>query len=180
MEEWASAIYALGGAVVGALGAVIAQLVTAKHTERTESARWERERAKEEEQRICEFRKERAKPILEALDRASAVYSVSWGDIDLLTDEIGYHGETIKPGHKEAYEKERASILQERLNKAVEDISTVARIPDAEVRNILYRALWKGITRPEMQKEEHLREIDEAYCKLEAWIFKMANREHGL
>ena len=54
-------------------------------------------------------------------------------------------------------------------------MSSVGRIPDPEIRKVLYRALWKGVTRPdsyevEYQKVEYLKGVDDAYKKLEAWI----------
>jgi hypothetical protein len=94
-----------------------------------------------------------------------------------LNAEIGYYGEKINPEQMETYEKERQKRSQERLDKAVEDISTAARIPDPEVRKALLKALWRGITRPEVDSQEILKVIDEASIKLEAWIFEPVDKK---
>jgi H+/gluconate symporter-like permease len=84
MQDWASGIYVLLGAIVGVLGTMIAQWLNAKHVERIEHTKWEQEEAKEVREAIREFRKERAKPILDALDRASLACSMAWRDIEVL------------------------------------------------------------------------------------------------
>ena len=166
------AFVGLIGAVIGALGAVAGQWISAKHGESVERDRWQQEKAREMRQAIREYRKERAKPILDALDRASGVYSVGWDTLTSIMDEIGYYGEQIKPEQKEEHEKEQNKRLQERLHNLVDDVASVGRIPEPEIRKTLYKALWKGVTRPEVQEGKHLAEIDDAYKELEGWIFK--------
>ncbi len=166
------AFVGLIGAVIGTLGTMAGQWINAKHGERVERDRWQQEKAKEIRQAIREYRKDRAKPILDALDRASGVYSVGWDKLTSIMEAIGYYGEEIKPEQKEAYEKENNKRLQERLWNLANDVASVGRIPEPEIRKTLYKALWKGVTRPEVQESEHLAEIDDAYKELEGWIFK--------
>jgi len=47
MQEWTAGLYALGGAILGALGVIVGQWLNAKYAERTEYARWDQEKAKE-------------------------------------------------------------------------------------------------------------------------------------
>ena len=62
-----SGIWLAIGAVIGALGVIAGQLISAKRGERIEHNRWTQEKAKEVRQAIRENRKERARPIMEAL-----------------------------------------------------------------------------------------------------------------
>lgn len=172
MQEWIPALSALGGAIIGVLGAIGVQWFGARHSERAEQTKWEHEKAAAQTQAIREFRRERARPVLDALDRASGIHWLPWEDLNMLMDETGYSGETIAPEQKEAYEKERTKRLRERFDTVVGDMSSVARIPDDKVRLVLYRALWKGVTRPETEEDvKHMKELDEAYRTLEKWVF---------
>lgn len=172
------AFVGLIGAGIGALGVIAGQMISAKQSEHIEYKRWEQEKLKEVRQVIREYRQERAKPVLDALDRASGVCSLDWGELTILMDEVGYQGEEIKPEEKEAHERERRRLIKENWNKSVDDISTVGRIYDSEVKQALYKALWKGVGRiPEARKDEDVKEIDNAYKKLEAWIVKPPDEE---
>jgi hypothetical protein len=171
------AFIGLIGAVIGALGVIAGQWISARHSERIEYKRWEQEKLKEVRQAMREYRQERARPVLNALDRASGVCSLDWGDLTILMDEIGYQGEEIKPEEQEAYEKEKRKRLKESWNKSVDDISTVGRIYDSEIREALYKALWKGVGRMEARKDEDIKMIDNAYRKLEAWILRPPDKE---
>lgn len=139
---------------------------TSRQSAKVEEQKWKQEELREVRRDIVRFREERAKPIMEALDRATR----SWDAESYfeLADLVGYQGEKID--HKsEEYKKELNERRKKHLNQLIDDISSARIIHDETIRKLVTQVLWQS-TEPEAD-DKYMKRLQDAYLQLEKWIF---------
>lgn len=155
----------IGAAIIGGSLVFLGQWFTSRQSAKLETQKWKQEELREGRRDIVRFRQERARPIIEALDRATRRWDAE--SYFELADMVGYEGETVENS------EERKKELQERRKKyvdqLVDDISAATTIHDEKVRKLVTQILWQS-TQPEADNEYQER-LREAYLHLENWIF---------
>ena len=151
--------------LVGGLLVFAAQWFASRQSAKTEAQKWKQEELREGRRDIVRFRQERARPIIEALDRATR----RW-DADTyfeLADLVGYDGEKVE--NSEEHKKQLQERRKKYMNQLVDDISAATTIHDERIRKLVTEILWQS-TEPEADQKYQER-LREAYLQLENWIF---------
>lgn len=152
--------------LLGGLLVFAAQWLSSRQSAKTEAQKWKQEEIREGRRDIVRFRQERARPIIEALDRATRRWDPE--SYFQLADQVGYQGEKVE--NSEEHQEQVQERRERYVNQLVDDISAATTIHDEEVRKLVIQVLWQS-TEPEADSkyEDRLRE---AYLQLENWIFK--------
>jgi len=152
--------------LLGGLLVFAAQWFASRQNTKTEAQKWKQEELREGRRDMVRFRQERAKPIIEALDRATRRWDAE--SYFQLADLVGYH-EAEKVENSEEHKKEVGERRKKYIHQLMDDISAATTIHDEKVRKLVLQALWQS-TEPEADEKYHER-LREAYLRLENWIF---------
>lgn len=151
--------------LVGGLLVFATQWFSSRQSAKTEAKKWKQEELREGRRDIVRFRQERARPIIEALDRATRRWDAD--SYFELADLVGYEGEKVENSgeHKEQLQERRRKYM----NQLMDDISAATTIHDEKIRKLVTQILWQS-TQPEADNKYQER-LREAYLQLENWIF---------
>ena len=152
--------------IVGGLLVFAAQWSASRQSAKTEVQKWKQEELREARRDTVRFRQERARPIIEAIDRANRRWDAE--SYFQLADSIGYY-ESEKTDNSEARKIEIKERRREYIHQLMDDISAANTIHDEKVRNLVVQVLWQS-TEPETSQDYYDR-LREAYLQLENWIF---------
>ncbi len=151
--------------LVGGLLVFAAQWLASRQSAKTEAQKWKQEELREGRRDIVKFRQERARPIIEALDRATRRWDAE--SYFELADLVGYEGETVE--NSDEHKKDLQERRKKYMNQLMDDISAATTIHDEKVRKLVTQVLWQS-TEPEADNKYQER-LREAYLQLENWIF---------
>lgn len=156
----------VGSAIIGGSLVFLGQWFASRQSAKTEAQKWKQEELREARRDMVRFRQERAKPIIEALDRATRRWDAE--SYFQLADLVDYH-ESEKAETSEEHREEIKERRRKYIHQLMDDISAATTIHDEKVRKLVLQVLWQS-TEPEANKEYHER-LREAYLQLENWIF---------
>lgn len=151
--------------LVGGLLVFAAQWFASRQNAKTEAQRWKQEELREGRRDIVRFRQERARPIIEALDRATRRWDAD--SYFELADLVGYHESEVVENSEE-HKKDLKGRRRKYMNQLMDDISAATTIHDEKVRKLVMQVLWQS-AEPEAQ-EKYQERLREAYLQLENWI----------
>lgn len=157
--------------IIGGLIVLSGQWLTTLRSEKLESAKWQHEESKRQHDAISKFREIRAKPIIEALDRAAHRWDYE-AHVELM-ETAGYHGEDSHiDTNSEEYKKQVAVKRGEYVQQLKDDISAASTIYDDEIRTLITNVLWRTVD-PDYRGKDFPEKLKEAYLKLEKWIYQV-------
>jgi len=152
---------------IGGLLVFAGQWFASRQSAKTEALKWKQEKLREVRRDIVKFREERSKPVFEAIDRVAHRWDVD--SIIELADAVGYEGEKAD-NKSEEYKQRRKEQKQKYFDQMKKDISSVSVIHDSDIRKAISRILWQS-TDPELIPDKDTPTLQDAYLKLENWIF---------
>ena len=138
-----------------------------RQSTKVEIQKWKQEGLREVRRDIVRFREERAKLVFEALDRAAHRWDVD--SIIELADAVGYEGEKVDRNSEE-YEQRRKEHKRKYFEQMQKDISSAGVIHDPDIRKAVTQVLWQS-TEPEAAPDKGFPTLQDAYLRLENWIF---------
>jgi len=170
--DWGTLLTAAIAFSLGSLVTLGSQWLFIRRHERLERAKWEHEDSRERRVSIRDYRKARAEPVFEALDRAQARWHFETA-VE-LGESIGYRGEEVTGQASEEMKQRHREYKAKLFGTLHEDISMAMRIPDDEVRRYVVRALWQNAEIHAMDGHSSAKSYDlgEACRKVESWIFE--------
>lgn len=152
---------------IGGLLVFLGHWFASRQSAKVEAQKWKQEKLREVRRDIVRFREERAKPVFEALDRVAHRWDID--SIIELADAVGYEGEKVN-SNSEEYKERRREQKREYFEQMKKDISSARVIHDPGIRKAVSQVLWQS-TDPELIAEESSPSLQDAYLKLENWIF---------
>jgi hypothetical protein len=152
---------------------VLIAMLSVRFVEHYLQSKRETERQKLEKERqtreaISKFREQRARPIIEALDRAT--HRWDYGTHTELADMVGYEGESVDI-QSEEFKQELRESRKKYFEQLQDDISAASTIHDDAIRKLVTQVLWASAD-PNLIIKEGSPTLKDAYLKLERWIFE--------
>jgi hypothetical protein len=155
--------------IIGGSLVLLGQWLTTLRSEKLESIKWQHEESKRQHEAISKFRELRAKPIIEALDRAARRWD--WEAHVELMDLAGYKEEHIDVDSDE-YKRQVAERRRKYIQQLQDDISAADTIHDDEIRTSIKDVLWRSVD-PDYRGKDFPDKLKEAYLKLENWMYQV-------
>jgi len=152
--------------LIGGLLVFAGQWFASRQSAKVEEKKWEQEELREVRRDMVRFREQRAKPIIEALDRAA--HRWDYESYTELADVVGYEGEVVDITSDE-YKRKSYERRKEYFEQLQDDISAASTIHDDSVRKLVTQVLCQS-TDPGHDAQFSKR-IGDAYLQLEKWIF---------
>lgn len=153
--------------ILGGLLVFAAQWFVSRQNAKVEERKWRKEELREIRRDIARFREGRARPVFEALDKVAHRWDID--SIIELADSVGYEGEPVDKKSEE-YEQRKREQKREYFELMKKDISSASVIHDPDLRNMLMQLMWQS-TQPDAMPDESTPTLQDAYLKLEKWIF---------
>lgn len=153
--------------IIGGLIVLLGQWLNTLKSEKLESIKWKHEESKRHHEAISRFRELRAKPIIEALDRAARRWDFE-AHVELM-EAAGYRGEHIDVDSNE-YKRQVAEGRRKYIEQLQDDISAADTIHDDEIRTLIKDVLWRTVD-PDYRGKDFPDKLKEAYLKLENWMY---------
>ena len=153
--------------IIGGLLVIAGQWIASRQSAKIEVQKLKQDELKEVRRDIVKFREERARPILEALDRVANSWSVD--SYVELAENIGIESEKIDTNSEE-YRKMTRGRKKQYFEQMQKDISSASVIHDPVLRKAVNKVLWLSLD-PDAILQKGDPTLQEVYQGLEDWIF---------